>query len=110
MFFLKRRVGRIYDDPTKPGLHTRIVNTLLLVLLFRLLANIPLANVDDERMHALLAQNPLLGAIDIFAGGDVLSGFSVAAVGLFPYLLAAGLVGLAARLVPALRSLEKDSE
>jgi preprotein translocase subunit SecY len=110
MFFLKRRKGLIYQDPTKPGLHRRVINTILLLLLFRLLANIPLANIDDERMHALLAQNPLLGAIDLFAGGDVLTGFSVVAVGLFPYLLSAGLVALAARLIPALRSLEKDSE
>lgn len=110
MFFWKRRKGLIYEDPSKPGLRRRIANTLLLLLLFRLLANIPLANVDEERIHELLAQNPLLGAIDIFAGGDVLSGFSIVAVGLFPYLLAAGIVRLSARLIPSLRSLEKDSE
>jgi preprotein translocase subunit SecY len=110
MFFAKRRKGLIYEDPTKPGLRRRIFNTLLLLLLFRLLANIHVVNVNEERIHELLAQNPLLGAIDLFAGGDVLTGFSVVAVGLFPYLLAAGLVRLAARLIPSLRVLEKDSE
>ncbi len=110
MFFPKRRKGLVYEDPSKPGLHRRILNTVLFLLLFRLLAHIPLAHLDEERMHALLAQNPLLGAIDLFAGGEVLTGFSVVAVGLFPYLLSAGLVGLAARVIPALRSLEKESE
>ncbi|HEX2855249.1 MAG TPA: hypothetical protein VHO24_18585 [Opitutaceae bacterium] len=93
-----------------PSFHRRILNTILFLLLFRFLANIPVANVDEEKLQELLKTNPLLGAIDLFAGGEVLSNFSVVAVGLFPYLLAAGLVGLAARLVPALRSLEKESE
>lgn len=93
-----------------PSFHRRIVNTILFLLLFRLLANIPVANVDEEQLQELLKDNPLLGAIDLFAGGEVLSNFSVVAVGLFPYLLASGLVGLAARLIPALRSLEKESE
>src|SRR6185295_20304804 len=98
MFFSRKKQGLAYDDPTKPGLRRRLLNTLLLILLFRLLANIPLANVDEEKMHELLAHNPLLGAIDLFAGGEVLTSFSIVAVGLFPYLLAAGLVALAARL------------
>lgn len=110
MFFARRKKGLLYEDPAKPGLRRRVVNTALLLLLFRLLASIPVANVDEAKLHQLLAQNPLLGAIDLFAGGNVLTGFSVVAVGLFPYLLAAGLVRLAARAVPALRSLEKDSE
>ncbi len=110
MLFARRRKGLVYEDPSKPGFERRIVNTLLLVLLFRLLANIPIANVDEDRLHELLARNPLLGAIDLFAGGDVLKSFSIVAVGLFPYLLAAGLVRLAARLIPALHRLEKDDE
>lgn len=93
-----------------PTFHRRLVNTVLFLLLFRLLANIPVANVDEEQLQELLKNNPLLGAIDLFAGGEVLTNFSVVAVGLFPYLLAAGLVGLAARVIPALRTLEKESE
>lgn len=94
----------------EPTFHRRIVNTLLLLLLFRLLANIPLANVDEEKMHELLKNNPLLGAVDLFAGGEVLTSFSIVAVGLFPFLFATGLVQLAARLIPAFRALEKDTE
>lgn len=109
MLFAKRKKGVIYEDPTKPGLRRRLINTVLLLLGFRLLANIPLANVDEERMHELLAQNPLLAAIDLFAGGDVLRSFSIVAVGLFPYLLAAGVVRLAAWVIPPLRTWVKDA-
>lgn len=107
MFFFRRK--RSFDglQPPTPGLHTRILNTVLLVLAFRLLANIPLANVDEERMHALLAHNPFLSAIDLFAGGDVLRSFSIVAVGLFPYLIAGGFVQLGAWLIPALRRMRE---
>lgn len=61
-------------------------------------------------MHELLAANPLLGAIDLFAGGDVLRSFSIVAVGLFPYLLAAGLVQLAAWIIPPLRAWREEAD
>ena len=41
------------------------------LLLFRLLANIPVVNLKEERIHELLARNPLLGVIDLFAGGPL---------------------------------------
>lgn len=110
MLFFRKKKGLIYEDPSKPGFRRQLLNTVGLVLLFRLLAAIPAANVDEERLQELLRCNPLLGAIDLFAGGEVLKNFSIVAVGLFPYLIAAGLVNLAVRLIPALRSLEKESK
>lgn len=88
----------------------RVLYTILLVLLFRVLASIPLFNVDEEAMHALLADNPLVGALDLLAGGDVLTSFSIVAAGIFPYLLALGLMKAATRIVRPLRALEEKGE
>jgi preprotein translocase subunit SecY len=105
-------------ETTKPGpglspelgLRRRILYTILLVLVFRLLATVPLFNVDEEKLHELLAHNPLVASLDLLAGGDVLTSFSLVAAGIFPYLLALGLTKAATRLIPPLRELEERGE
>jgi preprotein translocase subunit SecY len=79
-------------------------------LVFRLLAHVPVANVDEEKLHRLLADNPLVGVVDLFAGGDVLANFSVVAAGILPYLLARTLAGGATLIVPHLRELRRRGE
>ena len=107
-----RKKGPLNQDFREPTRKQRILLTLGLVLLFRALSFVSLANVDEEKLHELLAHNPLLGGIDLFAGGEVLTGFSIVAVGLFPYLFAAGIVSLVVYAVPALRRFaeEKSNE
>jgi preprotein translocase subunit SecY len=105
-------------ETTKPGFaqdtpvpfKRRVLYTLGLVLVFRLLALVPLFNVEEEKMHQLLADNPLIGALDLFAGGDVLTSFSLVAAGIFPYLLALGLMKAATRILRPLRALEQKGE
>jgi preprotein translocase subunit SecY len=98
------------DGIDGPTLRRRIIYTVLLVLLFRVLADIPVLNVDEERLNRLLADNPLTGVVDLFAGGEVLTHFSVVGAGIFPYLLALVLVNGATWLVPALRELRRRGE
>jgi preprotein translocase subunit SecY len=90
-----------------PTLPRRMLYTVLLLLFFRVLANVPALNVDKARLAQLLANNPLLGAVDLFAGGEVLSHFSVVAAGIFPYLLAVVLVQCATFIVPPLSELRQ---
>jgi len=68
------------------------------------------AQVNEERLHHLLADNPLLGTVDLFAGGEVMTRFSMVAAGIFPYLLALLLVQFAAALVPRLHELQREGE
>ncbi len=96
-----------FGDP-KLKLGHRFANTLALLLLFRLLADIPMLNVDEERLQHLLANNPFVGTVDLFAGGDVMKHFSIVAVGIFPYLLAMILVQLTAVVSSRLREMQKS--
>jgi preprotein translocase subunit SecY len=102
--------GLIHQDPSKPGVARRLLYTVLLLLAFRLLAQIPAVNVDEEKLQELLARNPLLGALDLFAGGEVLTNFSIVAAGIFPYLFVATLVGAATHFIPALRRLREEKD
>ena len=52
---------------------------------FRLIASIPIPQIDESTISALLYQNQLLGAFNIFSGGG-LSNFSIAMLGVFPYI------------------------
>ena len=86
----------------------RFVNTLLLLLGFRILTAIPALNVDEERLRHLLAANPLIGTVDLFAGGETLNHFSIVAAGIFPYLVALILVQVAAAMSPRLREMQRN--
>ena len=101
--------GGQFGEP-RITLNRRFLNTLLLLLLFRILAAIPILNVDEERIRHLLAQNPLIGTVDLFAGGDVINHFSIVAAGIFPYLLALMLVQAACLLPSRLRQMQRQGE
>ena len=58
----------------------------------------PRAHIDEARLHELLADNPLVGIVNLLAGGEVLSHFSLAAAGFLPYLMALGRSHPAVRL------------
>jgi preprotein translocase subunit SecY len=88
----------------------RVVETLFLLLLFRAMALVPLLHVNEEKLHHLLAHNPLIGAVNLFAGGEVLEHFSLAAAGILPYLVALALVEWASWFVPSLRELRARGE
>jgi preprotein translocase subunit SecY len=98
----------LYEQMHGPRFWPRVWNTLALVILFRVLADIPLLNVDDDRMQQLLASNPLLGLLNLLAGGDVLTHFSLVAAGIFPYLMARLVVYGVSWLLPPLRSLRRQ--
>ncbi len=99
--------GGPFGNP-KLRLSRRFVNTLLLLLGFRILTAIPALNVDEERLRHLLAANPLIGTVDLFAGGETLNHFSIVAAGIFPYLVALILVQVAAAMSPRLREMQRN--
>ena len=55
------------------------------LIVFRLTASIPIPQIDESTISALLYQNQLLGAFNVFSGGG-LSNFSIAMLGVFPYI------------------------
>lgn len=95
-----------------PDLRRRIFFTLGMLLLFRFIAHIPVVNIDRNNFDALqqaLQQNQLAQLLNIFAGG-ALQNFSVAAMGVYPYITATIIMQLLQPLIPALEELSKEGE
>ncbi|NWG18708.1 MAG: preprotein translocase subunit SecY [Chloroflexi bacterium] len=95
-----------------PDLRRRILFTLAMLLLFRLIAHIPVPNIDPAALESLrtaLQTNQLAQLLNIFAGG-ALQNLSVAAMGVYPYITAQIIVQLLVPLIPALEEMRKEGE
>jgi len=92
-----------------PDLRNKILFTVLILVIYRFAAHIPVPNVDPNALKNLFSQNQLLGFLDLFSGG-ALSNFSVMAMGVYPYITAQIIMQLAVGIVPALEQLQKEGE
>src|SRR5436190_10387402 len=102
---------------TVPELRNKILFTLGILLIFRILANItvPLTAEGQKALIDLFASNKgqdlgqLLGLLDIFSGGS-LQTFSVVAFGVYPYITATIVMQLLQPIIPALQNLAMQGE
>lgn len=90
-------------------LRYKLLATLGLTALFRLVAFVPLAGVNVDQLKAILQGNQFLGILDIFSGGT-LSNFSIAAVGISPYITASILLQVSGLFIPRIKEMQKESE
>ncbi len=92
-----------------PELRRKIIITVIIVLIYRMVAHIPVSGVDLEALRNLFSSNQLLGLLDIFAGGT-LANFSIISLGLNPYINASIIVQLLTMIFPKLEEISKDGE
>lgn len=92
-----------------PSVRRKIIITIALIALFRLLAHIPLVGVDRLALQNVFANNQLLGIIDLFSGGT-LSRFSVIALGVGPYITASILFQVGGLIIPQLKEMQRESD
>ncbi len=92
-----------------PELRKKIVFSLFVILLFRLLAHIPVPGVDVAAIRSYLNSNALLGMFDYFSGGGF-QNFSIVTLGLSPYINASIILQLMTVMIPALEELSKEGE
>jgi len=87
----------------------KILIVLLLFLIFRFFAHIPVSGVNVNQLKSLFSENQFLGLLDIFSGGT-LSNFSVLAIGLNPYIYASIVLQLLTVVYPRLEALSKEGD
>ena len=75
----------LYNAFRLPELRNKILFTGLLLVVFRLFANISIPQANLAALNNLFNNSALLGLLDLFSGGG-LSKFSVVAMGLNPYI------------------------
>lgn len=91
------------------SIRNKILFTLLIVAIYRLLAQISVPGADREAMQALINKNQILGVFSILTGGSA-KNFSILLMGLSPYINASIIMQLLTVVVPKLEDLKKEGE
>jgi len=92
-----------------PDLRRKILFTLGLLVVFRILAHVPVPNVNHGALTNVLSHNNLLQMLNVFSGGS-LQTFSIAALGVYPYITASIVMQLLVPIIPSLEELSKEGE
>ena len=92
-----------------PDLRRKLLFTFAMLVIFRFLAHVPVPGVNAEALKRLFESNQLIGMLDLFSGG-AMSSFSIAAMGVYPYITASIIMQLLIPMVPALQELSKEGE
>ncbi|MDP2917945.1 MAG: preprotein translocase subunit SecY [bacterium] len=90
-------------------LRNKIFFVLLMLVVFRVAAYIPVPGVDREALRQFFAGNQFFGLLDIFSGGG-LSSFSLVMLGVGPYITASIVLQLLTMIIPRLEELSKEGE
>lgn len=88
-------------------LRIKIIMVLVLLIATRILAHVPIPGVDAAALKNALQQNQFLGLLDIFSGGG-LSNFSIAMLGVGPYITASIIIQLLTIIIPSLGEMQKE--
>jgi len=102
---------------TIPDLRKKILFTLAMLLVFRILAHItvPLTKTENDALLKLFSTNgnqslsQLLGLLDVFSGGS-LQQFSIVALGVYPYITATIVMQLLQPIIPALENMLREGD
>lgn len=86
-----------------------ILIVLGLLVVFRLVAHIPVPGVNAENLKSFLAGNQILGLLNLFSGGTM-ENFSIIMLGVSPYITASIIFQLLAMIVPKLEEITKEGE
>ncbi|MBV8301161.1 MAG: preprotein translocase subunit SecY [Candidatus Dormibacteraeota bacterium] len=92
-----------------PELRRKLLFTILLLLVFRVLASITLPGANAQALNNLFANNSLLGLLNLFSGGG-LARFTLVAEGLNPYINATIIMQLMTVVSVRLKELSKEGE
>ncbi|MFA4831532.1 MAG: preprotein translocase subunit SecY [Patescibacteria group bacterium] len=91
------------------SLRNSILFVLGMLVIFRAVAHIPIPGVDVAALRSFLAGNQILGLLNIFSGGTI-ENFSIAMLGVAPYITSSIIFQLLAMVVPQLEEMQKEGE
>jgi len=104
-----RLLQAMLDAFSLPDLRRRILLTIGILVIFRMVAHVPLPGVDLDALRELFERMPLLGMLDMFSGG-AMRRFSVAAMGVYPYITSSIIMQILVPVIPRLQALSMEGE
>jgi preprotein translocase subunit SecY len=90
-------------------LRTRILQTILIILIFRIGSHVVLPGVDVAKLKDLTESNGLLGLLNTLVGG-AFKNASIMALGIMPYISASIAIQLLTLALPYFSKLQKEGE
>lgn len=99
-----RKVKLVFEDET---LRNRILFVLGALVIFRMLAAIPVPGIDLGQLQAFLNNNQFFGLLNIFSGGGF-SNLSIVMLGVGPYITASIVMQLMTILIPKLKQMYQE--
>ncbi|MGE3268312.1 MAG: preprotein translocase subunit SecY [Chloroflexota bacterium] len=92
-----------------PDLRQKLLFTLGLLVVFRFIAHVPMPGVNIAALERLFENNQFIGFLNLFSGG-ALASFSIAAMGVYPYITASIIMQLLVPVIPRLTDISKEGE
>jgi len=86
-----------------------ILFVVALLVVFRLVAHIPIPGVNLVNLRNYLSGNQILGLLNVFSGGTM-QNFSIVMLGVGPYITASIIFQLLGMIVPSLEEMSKEGE
>jgi len=104
-----RLLQAMQDAFSLPDLRNRILITVLILVIFRFISHVPLPGINTEALSSVFSSNALLGMLDLFSGG-AMKNFSVASMGVYPYITASIIIILLVPVIPKLQAMSQEGE
>ena len=90
-------------------IRTRMLFTLLLIVVYRFGCFIPVPGVDATQIAGMIEQYDMLGFLNLLSGGSF-ADFTIFAMGISPYITGQIIIQLLAIAIPALERLQKEED
>ncbi|HBU12106.1 MAG TPA: preprotein translocase subunit SecY [Clostridiales bacterium] len=92
-----------------PEIRTKILFTLLMIVVYRIGAWIPVPGVSAEYIASQVEGTEFLGFLNMFSGGS-LANFTIFALGIIPYINASIIMQLLTVAIPRLERMSKEGD
>lgn len=102
-------IGKLKLVWQSKDLRKSILFVILMLVIFRAAAHIPIPGVNLENLRTFFASNQIFGLLNLFSGGTM-ENFSVIMLGVAPYITASIILQLLTMIVPSLEELSKEGE
>ena len=90
-------------------IRNKILYVLGMLVVFRVVAHIPIPGVNLANLQRFLESNKIFGFLDVFSGGTM-KNFSIVMLGVGPYITSSIIFQLLTMIVPSLEELSKEGE
>ena len=91
------------------SIRKNVLFVVAMLIIFRIVAHIPVPGVDTSSLREFLGGNQVLGLMNVFSGGTM-QNFSIVMLGIAPYITSSIIFQLLTMIVPKLEEMSKEGE